>query len=81
MNIINKNVLILVIVFYASLGTSFVTIWALFLPKVENSLYFHRNKQLTNHHNSESINDFIESNIPDNVFVSYNIKYISNNLL
>lgn len=28
-----------------STGTSFVTIWALFLPKVNHSLYFHRNKE------------------------------------
>jgi len=49
-------------------GTSFVTLWSLFLPKVEHSLYFHRNKELTvniQRHQSNGVA------IDDNVSVSH----------
>lgn len=49
-------------------GTSFVTLWSLVLPKVEHSLYFHRNKELTINNKRHQSN---EVTIDDNASVSH----------
>lgn len=54
---------------YVYIGTSFVTVWALFLPKVEHSLYFHRNnKESTDNNKCEYQSNDIT--IPENAPVS-----------
>lgn len=50
-------------------GTSFVTIWALFLPKVNHSLYFHRNKELSEDYKIQHQLNGIT--VPDDAYVSY----------
>ncbi|XP_060861226.1 folate transporter 1-like isoform X2 [Metopolophium dirhodum] len=50
-------------------STSFVTLWSLVLPKVEHSLYFHRNKELSvnikrHQSNGVAIDDNISNEVP-----------------
>lgn len=51
------------------IGTSFVTIWALFLPKVEHSLYFHKNNKSTGSNKLQYRTD-VNTIVEDNVNVS-----------
>ncbi|XP_025408125.1 folate transporter 1-like [Sipha flava] len=52
------------LVYISIISTSFVTVWALFLPKVQHSLYFHRNKKPSE--NGKSDYQINETNINDN---------------
>lgn len=49
---------------FTYLGTSFVTVWALFLPKVEHSLYFHRDTELTENNKCQSNDIAVFENAP-----------------
>jgi len=64
----NTYLYICITIFFLCVGTSFVTIWALFLPKVEHSLYFHRNKESTETHKCQYQSN--EITIPENALVS-----------
>lgn len=67
--IVSTHLLNEVYLLYISIfSTSFVTLWSLVLPKVEHSLYFHRNKELTlSNKLQQPIGVIIDDNISNNV--------------
>ncbi|XP_026820186.1 folate transporter 1-like [Rhopalosiphum maidis] len=68
--IVSTHLLNEVYLLYISIfSTSFVTLWTLILPKVDHSLYFHRNKELTvniklEQSNGVTIDDNVSNNVP-----------------
>lgn len=59
-----KWIILITLIVVLFVGTSFVTLWSLVLPKVEHSLYFHRNKELTlNNKLQQPIGVIIDENI------------------
>ncbi|XP_025190482.1 thiamine transporter 1-like isoform X2 [Melanaphis sacchari] len=74
--IVSTHLLDEVYLLYISIfSTSFVTLWTLVLPKVEHSLYFHRNKELPVNiklklSNGVAIDDNASNNVPKNSIVN-----------
>ncbi|VVC43599.1 Reduced folate carrier,Major facilitator superfamily domain [Cinara cedri] len=66
------------LVYISIISTSFVTIWALFLPKVNYSLYFHRNKdpKLNNYVEHQSSGIDITGNTSNIVYATSKVTTI-----